>query len=69
MSQDRKWGPVEAPRARPPAGAQRAFPRPEVLISPFPVSLLFHFQEPVAVGKKIVALDASGSFYCNRIVQ
>lgn len=69
MSWNRKWAPVKAPRARPPVGAQPAFPLPQVLISPFPISLLFHFQEPMAVGKKIVALDTSGSFYCNRIVQ
>lgn len=69
MSRNRKWAPVKAPRVRPPAGAQRAFLVPQVFISPFPISLLFHFQEPMAVGKKIVALDTSGSFYCNCIVQ
>lgn len=45
-------GSVNGLQDRPSAGAQRASPLTEVLSRPVPVSLLFHFQEPRAVGKK-----------------
>lgn len=44
-------GSVNGLQDRPSAGAQRAS-LTEVLSRPFPVSLLFHFQEPRAIGKK-----------------